>query len=342
MNLLASDPSGELPEGFVVQAELPRAPAPNVMLKRLAIALVIAVAAISAHAQTATDGAGVMTSKDTAVLPVWNNHSGKVEALLLLEPAEHANGTSLFGAGARINTGRGSLQAGLSLDSGSGLALLCNSNSGLATLGALADRCLLASLDSQAQGNRDPFQRPAESVRAEARFERPESLFEVSAGRAEFDTTAIDWLSPTSGLLPGLGILGGRMTQQDISARGKMNIGDYGWVSIGGTLAHARLIPAAGQTGATPGQRWNTTSIGVAVGRGHLSGEVIGRVVDVPGQSATLNSLGVGFSWETPWRGKLSFGAEKSTGNSPLTPATKSPAQQDEGAVPYVRYHQDL
>ncbi len=308
-------------------------------MRLYAIALFIALAAMSARAQTAPDNAGVMTQKDTAVLPVWNNHSGRVEALLLLEPAQQANGSMLFGAGARVNTGHGTLQAGLSADSGSGLALLCNSRTGLVTLGSLADRCLLASLDATAP--RDPFLRPAQSLRAEARFERPESLFELSAGRAELNSTAIDWLSPTSGLLPGLGILGGRMTQQDISARGQMNIGDIGWVSIGGTLAHARLVPTAGQASNPQTQRWNTTSVGVAVGRGKLSGEVIGRVVDVPGQSASLSSLGIGLSWETPWQGKLSFGAEKSTGTNPLTPATK-PAQQDEGTVPYVRYHQDL
>jgi hypothetical protein len=313
------------------------------MSNRLAIALTLALAAMSAHAQTVPDSESVITQKDTAVLPVWNNHSGKVEALLLLEPAQRVNGSMLFGAGARLSTGHGTLQAGLGLDGGSGgLALLCNSQTGLATLGSLADRCLLASLDAQARSNPDPFQRPASSLRAEARFERPESLFEVSTGRAEFNTTAIDWLSPTSGLLPGLGILGGRMTQQDISARGKMNIGDYGWVSIGGTLAHARLVPTAGQPGNAQVQRWNTTSVGVAVGRCKLSGEVIGRVIDVPGQSASLNSFGFGLSWETPWRGKLTFGAEKSTGASPLAPATKPSSQQDEGAVPYVQYHQDL
>ncbi len=313
------------------------------MSNRLAIALTLALAAMSAHAQTTPDNASVMTQKDTAVLPVWNNHSGKVEALLLLEPAQRGGG-SLFGAGARVNTGHGLLQGSLSVDNGSGLALLCNSRTGLATLGSLADRCLLASLDAQTQSKPDsPFVHMAQSLRAEARFERPESLFEVSAGRAQFDTTPIDWFSPSSGLLPGLGILSGRVSQQDISARGKMNIGDFGWVSIGGTLAHARLVPTGGQAGNPQADRWNTTSVGVAVGRGKLSGEVIGRVVDVPGQSASLNSLGIGLSWETPWRGKLSFGAEKSKGTVPLGPAGKTTTpQQDEDTVPYVRYHQDL
>ena len=308
---------------------------------RFAIALLIALTAMSARAQTAPDTARVVTQQDTAVLPVWNNQSGKVEALLLLEPARQVNGSMLFGAGARVNTGHGTLQAGFSADNGNGLALLCNSRTGLITLGSLADRCLLASLDATTQASHDPFLRPAQSLRAEARFERPESLFELSTGRVDLNTSAIDWLSPTSGLLPGLGILGGHLTQQDISARGQMNIGDNGWVSIGGTLARARLIPTAGQASNPQTQRWNTTSVGVAVGRGKLSGEVIGRVVDVPGQASTLSSLGFGLSWITPWQGKLTFGAEKSTGTYPLTPATKA-AQQDDGTVPYVRYHQDL
>ena len=318
-------------------------------MRSYATALLIALAAMSAHAQTAPDRSSVMTQQDTKVLPVWNNQSGKVEALLLLQPAQPSDGSMLFGAGARVNTDHGVLQAGFSADSSNGLALLCNTKTGLLTLGSLVGRCLVTQLDAapqySSQPSHDPFAHSnnygqAQSLRAEARFERPESLFELSAGRVDLNTNNIDWLSPTSGLMPGLGILGGYLSQQDITARGQMNLGDNGWVSIGGTLARARLIPTAGQ--ANPqGQHWNTTSVGVAVGHGKISGEVIGRVVDVPGQSNSLNSLGIGLSWETPWQGKLTFGAMKSTGANPLVPATK-PAQQDEGTVPYVRYHQDL
>jgi hypothetical protein len=320
------------------------------MSKRLASALIIALAAMSAYAQAAPDGGGtvggsdVLTGQGTEVLPVWNNKSGKVEALLLLQPAQQADGSSLFGAGARINTGHGVLQAGLSADSGNGLALLCNSSTGLLTLGSLSGRCLVASLDVP-QDPHDPFSGAnnygqSQSLRAEARFERPESLFELSVGQANLNAAGTEWLSPNSGLLPGMSILGGRLSQQDVTARGRMNLGDNGWVSIGGTLARAQLIPTANQ-GIAESQRWNTTSVGVAVGRGKLSGEVIGSVVDVPGQGSTLSSLNLGLSWTTPWQGKLTFGAEKSTGVNPLAP-TISPTQQDQGTVPYVRYHQDL
>lgn len=314
------------------------------MPNRLATAVTLALLAMSAHGQTLSSKKAepLLTSKNTEVLPVWNNHSGKVEALLLLQPA-HASGDSmLFGAGARMNTGHGTLQADVSVEGAGNLALLCNSNSGLDTLGSLAGRCLVTSLDTPGS-TASPFSSrgaSGQSLRAETRFTRPEGLFEVSIGQTDFDTNANDWLSPNSGLLPGLGILAGHVSAQDVTARGRMNIGDDGWVSIGGTLARAQLIPTAGQSAADL-QRWNTTSVGVAVGRGRISGEVIGRVVDVPGVSSGLSSLGVGLSWTTPWKGKLSFGAEKATGSTPLTPAAKS-GQLDEGTVPYVRYHQDL
>ena len=85
------------------------------MSMRLATVLLIALAAMSAHAQNAVDKlspdrSSVLTGQDTKVVPVWNNQSGKVEALLLLQPQQHADGAMLFGAGARINTGHGALQ----------------------------------------------------------------------------------------------------------------------------------------------------------------------------------------------------------------------------------------
>lgn len=311
---------------------------------RLATALLVASLAMSAHAQTApaTGRSDVLTGKNTEVLPVWNNHSGKVEALLLLQPAQQANGSMLFGVGASVNTAHGTFQTDISADGGNSLALLCNSNTGLVTLGSLAGRCFVTSLDTPQGQGANPFAAGAganQAVRAEARFARPESLFELSVGQTSLTTTANDWMSPNSGLIPGMNILGGHLSTQDVSARGRMNIGDDGWVSIGGTLARAQLIPTAGQNLDT--QRWNTTSLGVAVGRGRISGEVVGRVVDVPGQSNSLSTLGVGFSWQTPWKGNLSFGAEKASGVNPLAPTTKT-TQTDEGTVPYVRYHQDL
>jgi hypothetical protein len=325
------------------------------MSMRFATSVLIAFAAMSAHAQTLPASAdsrssAVVTSRDTAVLPVWNNRSGKVEALLLLDPARQnespgafGNGaSSVFGVGSRYSSGQTTLQAGISTDNSSGLALLCNAQNGLTTLGSLHDKCLLASLDASSQDPRSPFFHPAQTVRAEARFARPKSLFEVSIGKADLQLGGVDWLSPTSGLLPGMSILGGQFSQQDVSARGQLKFGDDGWVSIGGTLAHARLVPTDGSAGSL-GQRWNTTSLNVAAGKGKLSGEVIGRVVEVPGQPITSNTFGVGLSWQTPWKGKFTVGAEHSNGRNPLLqPADAKDPSKTDGTVPYVRYHQDL
>ena len=81
---------------------------------RLPLAMMIALGAITGvHAQ----------SKDTrTVLPVWNKGSGKVEALLYLEP------TGEQAAGARWHFGRNSLDAAFGLSSGDSLGLLCSSS----------------------------------------------------------------------------------------------------------------------------------------------------------------------------------------------------------------------
>ena len=53
-------------------------------------------------------------------------------------------------------------------------------------------------------------------------------------------------------------------------------------------------------------------------------------------------SLGLGLSWRTPWSGQLTVGADNlvTRGKNPFAPAASQ--GDDEGAVPYVRYEQDL
>lgn len=102
-------------------------------LLRLPLALVIALAAMTgAHAQN-------KPRQDSTVIPVWNKGSGKVEALLYLEP------TGEQAVGARWHFGRSSLDAAFGLSSGDSLGLLCNSSRGTSISG-LASHCMLASL----------------------------------------------------------------------------------------------------------------------------------------------------------------------------------------------------
>ncbi len=121
---------------------------------------------------------------------------------------------------------------------------------------------------------------------------------------------------------------------------GQKNIGREGFVSIGGTYAKARLVPLSDVSPALV-DRWDSKSLTLGAGYGNFSGNIIGRVVDVPGQPGKWEGLGVGLTWRTPWSGQLTVGAENviTRGKNPFAPRNES---TDEGTVPYVRYEQDL
>src|SRR5690606_12663282 len=80
--------------------------------------------------------------RDKAVLPVWNQSSGKVEALLLLEPT---------GPGAASGFDGNALDAAFGIDAGKSLGVFCDRKTGLASaLGNLANNCMLASFQDDA------------------------------------------------------------------------------------------------------------------------------------------------------------------------------------------------
>ena len=70
-------------------------------------------------------------------------------------------------------------------------------------------------------------------------------------------------------------------------------------------------------------------------------GHGIGRVIESPQDPGRWEGLDLGLSWRTPWRGQLSVGAENvvTRGRNPFAPRSDD---KDEGAIPYVRYQQDL
>ena len=75
------------------------------------------------------------------MLPVWNKASGKLEAVLLLEPTDDAQ------AGARWRFGSNTLDAAFGLEAGDSLGLLCDRKTGIAgAIGNLANHCMLATL----------------------------------------------------------------------------------------------------------------------------------------------------------------------------------------------------
>jgi len=283
-------------------------------LLRLPLALVIALAAMTgAHAQN-------KPRQDSTVIPVWNKGSGKVEALLYLEP------TGEQAVGARWHFGRSSLDAAFGLSSGDSLGLLCNSSRGTSISG-LASHCMLASL-----GDDDENTSLSRRVSGTAAFNRPGGRLGITAGTGRDTLPA--WLAGQN-KSPAL-----RAEQNDLTVFGQKNIGREGFVSIGGTYAKARLVPLSDASPAIV-DRWDSKSLTIGAGYGNFSGNIIGRVVDVPGQPGKWEGLGVGLTWRTPWSGQLTVGAENviTRGKNPFAPRNES---TDEGTVPYVRYEQDL
>ncbi len=274
------------------------------------LALVFASGNASAQAKKAK-------RSDSRMVPVLNRDSGKLEAVLLLEPATG-------GTGARWHFGKTTLEATYGLQTGDSLALLCDRRSGLApAIGQLASNCVLASLDDKPGST-------SRHASAGVSLARNGGKLGLSFGNGRDTLPA--WLAP--------GQLGGaRYSQNDFSLFAEKAISREGFVSVGGTVARARLVSAADVPQLA--DQWNTRSLSIGGGYGAFGANIVGRVVNVPGESEVWKGLGLGLTWRTPWNGQLSVGADNvvTRGKNPF-PIKGDP--NDEGTVPYVRYQQDL
>lgn len=284
-------------------------------LTSIAVAL-LALACASGAAQAQSKAA---KRNDARVsLPVLNK-DGKLQAILLLEPA-----TTGAGAGARWRFGSTTLEATYGLETGSSLALLCDRQNGLpSAIGQLASNCVLASVEGDKPGG-------SRHATTGASLSRNGNKVGVSVGSGR-DTLPV-WLAPNqSG--------GARYEQNDFSLFAEKSISREGFVSVGGTVARARLVPAADVPQLA--DQWNTRSLSIGGGFGSFGANVVGRVVNVPGESSVWKGLGLGLTWRTPWSGQLSVGADNvvTRGKNPFS---VNGQKDDEGTVPYVRYQQDL
>ena len=286
------------------------------VLPLAAALLALALDSGVAHAQAAGS-----TRSGAKVVPVLNKDSGRLEAVLLLEPA-----TTGVGSGARWHFGNTTLEATYGLQTGDSLALLCDRQSGMTpAMGQLASNCVLAALEPGRPGM-------ALSRRSSAGISltRGASRFGATVGNGHDVVPA--WVSPNQ-------VGGARYSQNDFSLFAEHAISREGFVSVGGTVARARLVPAS----AVPqlADQWNSRSISIGGGYGNFSANIVGRVVNVPGQSQVWKGLGLGLTWRTPWNGQLTVGADHvvTRGKNPFSADSN---QSDEGTVPYVRYQQDL
>lgn len=303
------EPGTRTPGGSLIRAMRHR------LLPLLSAVLLALGAAVDAHAQTAP-------VEDTAILPVWNNASGKLEAYLVLEPSDVAS------ARVRKRFGINSLDATFDLDAGDSLALLCDRKNGIAgAIGNLANNCMLATLSDEVEGEN------SRRASATAAFNRGGGRIGLTAGVGRDNLPG--WLTPGAAA-------NNRVDINDLTVFARKSLPGEGYVSIAGTVAKARLLsPAAAEASGLDLDRWTSKSLTVGGGFGNFGASIVGHVVDTPGQPK-WEGLGLGVTWRTPWSGELSVGADNviSRGRNPFAPVGEN--GEEEGTVPYVRYEQDL
>lgn len=284
---------------------------------RLSLVLLLAFGVATGAAAQSTN------SGDTAFLPVWNNASGKVEAILVLEPAENS-----VKSGVRTRFGSNSLDAVYGLEAGDSLALLCDRKNGLSgAIGNLANHCMLAALGQEANGV------------AGSQRNSVTTAFNTDAGRlgitvGKGSDTLPGWLTP------GARSAGSKVDINDLTVFAQKNLSLDGYVSIAGTVAKARL--ASPSEFPDLADRWSSKSLTIGGGFGAFGASIVGHVTDTPGQPK-FEGLGLGLTWRTPWSGQLTVGAENvvTRGKNPFSPANGDTGDEED-AVPYVRYEQDL
>ncbi len=322
-------------------------------LLRPIVATLLSIAALSAMAQAPAPLVLPADQSNTTALPIIRNN--QVEGFLLIESGAGTPARSSLdrilgrsaspGVGAGINipldNGR-RIGTSLTLESNPTVGLLCEGNSVSRSFGSLAQHCLVANL---APNPTLPLAYSRPGVRAEARLEGDRSALTASLGLNRFN---VETPLALPGTLPGTGasdvllsLNGAEFEQENIGLVGELKVGESGWVSIGGTLARARIVPASQLPGGVRPE-WNTGTLSLGGGVGNFGGEVIGRVIEVPGSSNTFSNVGLGVTWRAPWRARLSVGAENlaTRGKNPFSAAEKD--DDESSRVPYIRYEQDL
>lgn len=316
-------------------------------------AVLLAVAALPALAQSPAPLVLPADSGNTTALPIIRNN--QVEGFLLIEsgtgsPARSSldrilgrTGSPAVGAGISIPLDNGRrIGTSLTLESNPTVGLLCNGNSVTRSFGSLAQHCMVANL---APNPALPLAYSQPGVRAEARLESDRSALTASLGLNRFNVetpVALPGTTPGTGQSDVLLSLGSaEFEQENIGLLGELKVGESGWISIGGTLARARIVPASQLPGGVRPE-WNTGTLSLGGGVGNFGGEVIGRVIEIPGSSNTYSNVGLGVTWRAPWRARLSVGAENvaTRGKNPFSTSDKD--DDESSRVPYIRYEQDL
>ncbi len=229
----------------------------------------------------------------------------------------------------------------LSLSNNPGLGLVCNGQPGsFNNLGNLAQNCRIGDLLNP--NNNFGSSRPDLLMQSQLRYKN--LLLSAGGVWSQFNFNAFTGNNKSALLSSGNSrITTATVQQKEVSLSGEIAIGQKSWLNLGGTLAQARVIPASQLSGrGLLPDEWQTNSVTIGAGRGNFGGEITGSNIQIPGQTNSFKSVGAGVTWKTPWRGKLSVGADNinSSGTNPFKASDNNPL--DNGAVPFVKYEVDL
>lgn len=308
--------------------------------------LIIAATATVSHAQNNARVPAIDPQTQT-MLPVWNGLNGKMEGFLLLDAGTGSldKGRTVIrpaNAGATLNiplTSQLKLSTSFNLSNNPGLGLVCNGQPGLFNnVGSLAQNCRVGDLLNP--NSNFGSSRPDLIMQSQLRYKN----FLLSAGGnlSQFNFNAFRGNTSKSNGIANPRVTTAAAQQKAISLSGQMELGQKTWINLGGTVAQARLIPASQLNGNLLPDEWRTNTVTLGAGTGNFGGEITGSNIQIPGQPNSFKSVGAGVTWKTPWRGKLSVGADNinSSGNNPFKGNDSNPL--DNGAVPFVKYEVDL
>lgn len=293
----------------------------------LALAITSLLCGSLALAQSSTRQM-LKTNTTPTVIPVWNVHSGQIEALLVLE----TNPDTQSRAWVRASKGSTIIwpnQKANDVNLDNGMALFCAGQANAFNQLSGLENCQLGKKSNQYPAINSPSLETKALLQRKAQSADLSGLSSLSPKERRLLLTEFDTPTP----------------QPNQSLNLASVKASSGWVSINGNISRAKLIPASEFPNGVPTE-WDNSTFDIPERQKSLSGEVLGNVIKIPGQDSNLQSIGAALSWKTPWKGKVSLGAESmlSQGRSTDSTSTQAPIidQRIDGVQPYVRVEIDL
>ena len=262
------------------------------------------------------------------VIPVWNVHSGQIEALLVIENNPETKGRAWVRASKNSNIiWPNQIANSTNLDSG--MALFCAGQANSFNQLSGLENCQMGKKSNQYPAINSPSLETKALLQRKAQGTDLSILSSLSSKERQLLATEFD----TPNAAPSNGL--------NLSNTGAT----VGWVSINGELSRAKLIPASQFPKGVPTE-WDKSTFEIPERQKSISGEVVGNVITLPGQDSNLQSIGASLSWKTPWKGKVSVGAESMLSQGRATNSTSNQApiidERIDGVQPYVRVEIDL